>query len=159
MLEWAARRGWEPHEIEHLKQHYKPSSESRMLTIGALLMMALAALIVPYTYGRIGMFLTEALFHVTLMLITIPVGGLFGILLSDLNRLDKRHHTVLLFAVPTLAFISGMVLFNHSNSLAVSGQYLHNAFIAAFIYAASFTIPYAFVIYHQWNSRIGRSSM
>jgi hypothetical protein len=71
---------------------------------------------------------------------------LFEVLIRSLWRLEKKHHLVLLFIVPSIAVLTTVsiaVLANQMES-ELGLHSLHSPLIVAIVYASSFMLPYIF---------------
>ncbi len=161
MRERLIAKGWSEDEINHLKKHFNPEKESHLIVGSIIVMLIIASIAIPYGYVLLGTMLAEslsevsvssfnALFHIVLVVIGLPLGSAFGIFLVDLDRLEKMHHVILLLSVPL--FIAGVSFFI---SRLISEAGIQNAIIGAVLYAVSFITPYAYIVRREWNSRVG----
>ncbi len=150
-------KGWTDAEITHLQQHFHPQAENRTVVAFALILLLAAAVGVPFLYGLFGGVMTESIFWTVLLIIGVPLGAVFGVLLVDIDRLTRQHHILLLVAVPVAAAIGGAALIAQAEA-TVPGLAPHNALIGGLVYATAFIAPYAILVKREWNSRIGRWS-
>jgi MFS family permease len=148
--------GWTEDEIGFLNDRYPRSGERKSVILAAMLLLLVALFAVPYSYGLAGAIFTSNTFFLTLALIGLALGSMFGLLLVDLDRLEKKHHVGLLVAIPLLSTVAGLQLFSIAQATAPFGVSTHNAIIAAFVYVGSFTLPYALLVIREWNFRLGR---
>lgn len=140
-------KGWTQEELLHLDKHFSPKQEGKLVVGLLLLLLVFAVIGVPYAYALLAQIIPSALLYTVLLLVGSGLGGVFGVLLTDLDRLQHHHHLVLVFLTPVLATVS---LFVSMQSLS-SGIFAHNVYIASVIYAIGFVIPYAILIKHRWN--------
>lgn len=143
-------RGWSDDEIAHLRQHFVPSKESRLFVALMTVLLAAAVVLIPYGYLLLGVYIPFAILNAVLIVVGLPLGAAFALLLIDLDRLDRAHHLTLLVLLPLLMVLTLILLFSRFAAISSS-----NALIGGVLYAVSFSAPYAFLIRQEWNSRIG----
>lgn len=158
MYQKLRERGWSENELAHLKQNFWIKEEHSLFAVAGLVLMAIAAIFVPFAYGVIGRILTEGVFWVSLIFLGIPLGSMFGLLLIDLDRLEKHHHVNIIWMATLVILVSVWAALNYLNATAPAGAFTHNALIGAIVYAVSFIVPYAALTVKEWNYRIGSSN-
>ena len=154
MLDRLRERGWNDQEIADLQERFSPRHEGFFLLFVLMLLLLFAIFGVPYVYALLGHLLTDNLFYTLLVIVGVPLGAVFGVLLVDMYRLNRNHHTALLISVPLVCTGAAGWAMTAAAASAPAGAYSHNALIAALVYAVSFIAPYAFLVRQEWNSRI-----
>lgn len=125
-------------------------SEAPWLLTVALLSALFALLVVPFLYGFLGVAFGPWALYAPLLLLGLTLGSVMGVLLVDLDRLQRRHHVRLLLFAPLVALAGATLLWL---GLPEAGR---DTFIAAALYAIAFVIPYTFLVIHEWNLPTGR---
>jgi len=82
--------------------------------------------------------------YIIVMIMGIVFGALFNFLLSDIERLDERHHVMTGVVIPVLAVINVYIMVNVSKTVGtfISVTVNQNALVIAIIYVAMFIVPY-----------------
>jgi hypothetical protein len=141
------KKGWSDDELIHLEKHFSPKQEGKFLIFILLLLLGFAVIGVPYAYALLSQIIPSALLYTVLLLVGAGLGAVFGVLLTDIDRLQHHHHLVLVTITPILSITSLIVSMN----LVTTGLFAHNVYIASLIYAFGFVVPYAILITHRWN--------
>ena len=156
MIRRLLHRGWSYEEIIDLHNRpYRPNKEHRLVVVFSFIVLAAVAITIPFAYGVFAGILTSLLFYFILGVFALCFGAVLGLLFSDLERLDHKHHIVLLFVLPILLFASAHWFMSQGFAYA-QGVFAHNALIGGLVYACLFTITYAFMVAKEWNLRIGQ---
>lgn len=82
--------------------------------------------------------------YIIVMIMGLVFGALFNFLLSDIQRLDYRHHVISGAVIPALAVINVYIMVEVSKAVgnAISVTVNQNAFVISIIYVAMFIVPY-----------------
>lgn len=156
MIKRLLYRGWSDDEIIDLHNRpYKPNKEHRLVVLCSFVVLGAVVVSIPFGYGVFGGILTSLIFYFVIGILGLCFGAVLGLLFSDLERLDHKHHIVLLFVLPILLFASAHWFMSQGFAYA-GGLFSHNALIGGLIYAISFTVTYAFMVAKEWNLRIGQ---
>jgi len=148
-------KGWSDAELIDLMRRHKPKKEERLFVVASFLVLGLIASVVPFVYGFLGGIFSSLVFYLLLGLLGACFGAVLGVLFIDLERLDHRHHIVLLFVIPIVLFASSH-WFLSLGFLQFAELFSHNALIGGLVYASLFTMLYAFMVAKEWNLRIGQ---
>lgn len=154
MIRRLLHKGWSDEEIIDFHRRHTPKKEHRLLVVLGFALTLLTAATIPYVYGVFAMILPSTLFYVVLAVLGLAFGSVIGILFVDLERLDHKHHVVLLFVIPIVLFASAHWFMSFGFATAES-TFVHNALIGGLVYACAFTMTYAVVVSREWNLRIG----
>lgn len=86
----------------------------------------------------------KATLYVIVMIMGIVFGALFNFLLSDIQKLDEKHHVMSGVVIPALAVINVYIMVNVSKTVGeiVSITVNQNALVISIIYVAMFIVPY-----------------
>ncbi|MBI2557909.1 hypothetical protein HYW20_01190 [Candidatus Woesearchaeota archaeon] len=161
------KRGWGKKEIENAvgiihnaKQLKTP--ETRFLE-KRIYWILLAVIIAANFAVSIGLFpvliaLKGTFLYFIIALLGIVFGLLFELVIRSIEHLEKKHHLVLAVFIPVIALANLFVVNNISNSVieSLNLENTHNSMIIAFVYAASFVLPYIlyrFVLKIEYYSR------
>ena len=82
--------------------------------------------------------------YLIIIILGISFGLLFELVIRSIEHLEKRHHLILAVLIPLTALITIFVISGISNDLSEKLNFtnIHNPFLIAVIYAASFVLPY-----------------
>jgi hypothetical protein len=82
--------------------------------------------------------------YIVVMVMGLVFGALFNFLLTDIHRLDYRHHVISGAVIPALAVINVYIMVEVSKTVGtiISVTVNQNAFVISIIYVAMFIVPY-----------------
>ncbi len=156
MIRKLLHRGWSDHEIlDYYERVQSPKKEHRLVVVFAFIVLGAVAITIPFAYGVFGSILPALLFYLVLSMVGVCFGAVLGLLFADLERLDRKHHIVVLFVLPLLIFSSTHWFLIQGFTYA-DNLFLHNTLISGLVYSSMFTLAYAVMVAKEWNSRIGQ---
>ncbi|MHA1918015.1 MAG: hypothetical protein ACTSUV_06880 [Candidatus Ranarchaeia archaeon] len=93
--------------------------------------------------------------NINLFIIIIILGASFGIMFSSVIRdveIQLHHHTLILFVVPLVAFISFFIITNMSNAIATTYDIhtTHNPAFVGILYVFAFLVPYINLLFTKY---------
>ncbi len=154
MIDKLRSQGWSEQELIHLQRHYSPVKESAFLLILVIFLLFFSAFVISYAYALLSLLLRPELFYAVIALTGISLGAVFGVLLVDIDRLDRYHHIILLISIPLISGFGMYLAFLDIHSSLIPGSFIHDAVKSSLIYSFSFLLPYMFWVIYQWNLKI-----
>lgn len=143
-------KGWSEEEIKHArkilaKAKRTPHPHQHMhaeVTFWALLLLAaFTATAIAYWLIPIITILPDVAVYPLLLIISVPFGLHFTIVLHDLEHLTTRHHILMHVCIPLAAIISFLAVVSRTNSF---GKELHSGLLTGAVYALGFLAPYTY---------------
>ncbi|MBW2997204.1 hypothetical protein KY349_02580 [Candidatus Woesearchaeota archaeon] len=104
--------------------------------IGNLL---LAVTLIPFL-----MILNSIQLYIILGIVGFVFGGLFNVILKDIEQVDQTHHVVAGIFIPAIALITVYIMTTVANRFneVINNPNPHNAIILSIIYLVCFSAPY-----------------
>lgn len=147
------KKGWEKKDIskaveiiQNAKQLKTPEArflEKRIYWI-LLVVIVAANFAISVALMPILMALNGMILYFIIIVLGIIFGLLFELVIRGIELLERKHHVLLAIFIPLIALVNIFIISNLSNNLTktLNLTNMHNSIIIAFVYAASFVLPY-----------------
>ena len=150
-------RGWTEKEIEKT-MGLLYSEEKREKQVGfvkvshpiiywvGLVVAIIGNLLLAVTLIPFLMILTSIQLYIILGVVGIVFGGLFNVILRDIEHVDESHHIVAGIFIPAIALITVYIMASVANRFndIIQNPNPHSAVILSIIYLLCFSAPYIF---------------
>ena len=150
-------KGWSEEEIEKtinilydedkIAKHasFKSAAHPILYWVGLVVAIVgnllLAVTLVPFL-----MVLNSAQLYIILGIVGVVFGGMFNVILKDIEQVDQSHHIVAGIFIPAIALITIYMMVSVSNRFneVINNPNPHSATALSIIYLICFSAPYFF---------------
>lgn len=154
------QKGMSPSEIDHLARvivRAEENKEKRVkrvegLAYGALLLVALVgSILLSFTFIPFIILLSNVHLYIVLILLGAAFGVMFSSAIKNLE-VQLHHHTLILFLVPLVAFVSFFIITTMANATAAAYalRTAHSPAIVGILYITSFLLPYLNLLFTRY---------
>lgn len=154
------QKGMSPQEIETIAEIIVKAQEKKTAKIKFLDVLAYWALLavaiignglVSFTLAPFIIITNNFLLYIVLIILGAALGVMFATVVKSLE-IQLHHHTLILFLVPVLAFISffGITLVTNSVATTYNIQIQHNPATVSIFYLVAFIAPYLNMLFTKF---------
>ena len=148
-------KGWSEQEIEKT-MNLMYSEEKREKQVGfvkathpiiywvGLVVAIIGNLLLAVTLIPFLMILNSLQLYIILGIVGFVFGGLFNVILKDIEHVDQTHHIVAGIFIPAIALITVYIMTTVANRFneIINNQNPHNAVLLSIVYLVCFSTPY-----------------
>lgn len=150
-------KGWTQEEIEHTtrilnsgvddaKQSALNKGSHPILYWAGLIVAIIGNLLLSVTMIPFLMILSSMQLYIILGIVGVVFGGMFYVILKDIEQVDQSHHVMAGIFIPAIALITVYIMTGVANRFneLIKNPNEHSQIILSIVYLVCFSMPYLF---------------